>query len=197
VTAKRSPLAIDADNRASLWALLIHTIEAYLAQVDRLPISPELDVVRIRKSAEAFDFMQPMPPEDALRSISAAMVAGQVHTQNPRYFGLFNPSTTTMSIAADALVAALNPQLAAWSHSPVAVEMERHLVRSFAKEFGLNPSDSDGVFTTGGAESNQTALLAALNHHWPATAVEAIGNNVPYKYGVLFRLCQPNVKQRR
>ena len=35
-----------------------------------------------------------------------------------------------MGIAADALVAAFNPQLAAWSHSPFAAEVEQHLVRA-------------------------------------------------------------------
>jgi glutamate/tyrosine decarboxylase-like PLP-dependent enzyme len=72
-----------------------------------------------------------------------------------------------MSIAADALVATLNPQLAAWSHSPLAAEMERHLVLSIAEKFGLMRDKADGVFTSGGAEANQTALLAAIPHRWP------------------------------
>jgi glutamate/tyrosine decarboxylase-like PLP-dependent enzyme len=90
-----------------------------------------------------------------------------VHTPHPRYYGLFNPAPTTMGIAADALTAAFNPQLAAWSHSPFAVEVERHLVRAIGSRFGYPPETADGVFTTGGMEANHTALLAALTQHFP------------------------------
>jgi glutamate/tyrosine decarboxylase-like PLP-dependent enzyme len=79
-----------------------------------------------------------------------------------------------MSIFADALVAALNPQLAAWSHSPLAVETEMHLIRSFAAKFGLPPEEADGTFTTGGAEANQTALLAALSATWPQVLTDGV-----------------------
>jgi len=72
-----------------------------------------------------------------------------------------------MGIAAEMLAAALNPQLAAWSHSPLAVEIERHLVSALGTKFGYERSAVDGTFTTGGAEANTTALLCALTSRWP------------------------------
>ncbi|MGH9902662.1 MAG: pyridoxal phosphate-dependent decarboxylase family protein, partial [Pyrinomonadaceae bacterium] len=99
--------------------------------------------------------------------VVAGLREHQVHTTHPRYFGLFNPAPTTMGIAADALVAAFNPQLAAWSHSPFANEVERHLVRAFGGKFGYDPARTDGTFASGGAEANHTALLTALVHAFP------------------------------
>src|SRR4029079_9022625 len=90
------------------------------------------------------------------------------HTPHPSYFGLFNPAPATMSVAADALVAAFNPQIAAWSHSPFAAEVERHLVRALGRRFGY--TDGDGAFCSGGAEANHTALLAALASSFPVFA---------------------------
>ena len=90
-----------------------------------------------------------------------------MHTPHPSYFGLFNPAPTTMGIAADTLVAAFNPQLAAWSHSPFAVEAERYVIETFAAKFGLPHENVEGTFTSGGMEANHTALLTALVHHFP------------------------------
>ena len=162
-----SSLALESESRKALWLSLVDTIESYLDGVADLPVSPILDIARIRGIAEAFTFEQPVPPEKALQFLASELVRNQVHTPHPQYFGLFNPAPTTMSIAADALVAALNPQLAAWSHSPLAAEMERHLVMSIAEKFGFERDEADGVFTSGGAEANQTALVVALTNRWP------------------------------
>ena len=163
-------LLLDPESRSALWQALTDIIEAYLTRVEDLPVSPQLDAGRIRAVAESFDFDRPTPPDETLRRFAASLSRDQVHTPHPRYYGLFNPASTTMSIAADALVAAFNPQLAAWSHRPLASEMELHLVRSLAEKFGWSRDSADGVFTSGGAEANQTAVLAALTDRWPQLA---------------------------
>jgi glutamate/tyrosine decarboxylase-like PLP-dependent enzyme len=58
-------------------------------------------------------------------------------------------------------VAAFNPQLATWTTSPMAVEIERHVIRAVARRAGL-PTATAGHFTTGGSEANYTALICAL-----------------------------------
>lgn len=165
--ALTTSLALDSHTRNTLWNTVVETIESYWQSVERSPVSPKLDVESTRLWAESFTFETPLEADAAFRVIASEMIKGQVHTPHPQYFGLFNPAPTAMSIAADALVAALNPQLAAWSHSPIAVEVERHLVRIIAEKFGFPRDKADGVFACGGAEANQTALLAALAHRWP------------------------------
>ncbi len=165
--ALKTSLALDSKTRSSLWNTVVATIESYWQTVERLPVSPSLDVEGTRRIAESFTFAEPLQADTAFRLIASELVKGQVHTPHPQYFGLFNPAPTAMSIAADALVATLNPQLAAWSHGPLAVEMERHLVRVIAEKFGLPRDRADGVFASGGSEANQTALLAAIAHRWP------------------------------
>jgi len=115
-----------------------------------------------------FDFDVPMSPREAVRVAAQNLSGNQVHSPHPSYFGLFNPKPTAMGIAADTLVAAFNPQLAAWSHSPCAAEVERHLVRVFGKRFGFPDDSVDGTFCTGGAEANHTGVLTALAHCIPS-----------------------------
>lgn len=136
--------------------------------VDTYPVSPELDPGKIREDLARFDFTQPLTPAVALDYAADALTQWQVHTPHPRYFGLFNPAPTTMGIAADAMVATFNPQMAAWSHSPFAVEAERHIVLTFAARFGLPMANAEGTFTSGGMEANHTALLTALTSTFPS-----------------------------
>src|SRR6185437_6764260 len=142
-------------------------IERYIRQVGGARVAPQLDPGALAASLEQFDFAQPMPVIEALASAVEGLWQHQVHTPHPRYFGLFNPAPTTMGIAADALVATFNPQIAAWSHNPFAAEVERHLIAAFASRFGYSPESSDGVFTSGGAEANHSALLCALASRCP------------------------------
>jgi glutamate/tyrosine decarboxylase-like PLP-dependent enzyme len=158
--------------RRELWSRLIETIEGYFQGVETARVAPELDPGRVRAGLEQFSFEEPIPAVQALEAAAEGLWRDQVHTPHPRYFGLFNPNTTTMGIAADAMAAAFNPQLAAWSHSPFANEVERHLVKAFGSKFGY--AEVDGTFTSGGAEANQTAVLCALAAKWPEVQREGV-----------------------
>jgi glutamate/tyrosine decarboxylase-like PLP-dependent enzyme len=160
-----SALMLDAQTRAKLWQRLVGAIEAYAAKVETVRVTPELDPEKIRLLLRPFDFSQPVDPLEAADFVIEALWKYQTHTPHPRYYGLFNPAPTTMGIAADTLVAAFNPQLAAWSHNPLAVEIERHVIRALGGRFGLD--QTDGVFASGGAEANHTALLTALALAFP------------------------------
>ena len=160
-------LLLDNEKRSELWRQLIENIEDYINQIADSPVAPPIDLNKIRRRLEAFDFNQTVEPLAALQFAADNLREFQVHTPHPRYFGLFNPAPTAMSIAADALVAAFNPQLAAWSHNPFASEVERHLILNFAERFGYDLAEADGTFCSGGAEANHTALICALVRKFP------------------------------
>ncbi|MFW9853954.1 MAG: pyridoxal phosphate-dependent decarboxylase family protein [Candidatus Thorarchaeota archaeon] len=160
-------LDLNTQTRVILWQKLSNLIEEYITGVSQTRVAPELDVQKIRSFIQSVSFDNPINPLDALDFVYRALWRYQVHTPHPRYFGLFNPASTTMSIVADTLVATFNPQLAAWSHSPFAAEVERNLVQTLGTQFGYKTNDVDGTFTTGGAEANFTAILTSLTHKFP------------------------------
>jgi glutamate/tyrosine decarboxylase-like PLP-dependent enzyme len=160
-------LLLNDEARERIWRASIDFVEEYLTTVSDRAVAPRLDPDSIRAFLEPFTFESTEQTDLVFRPIADALAAHQVHTPHPCYFGLFNPAPSTMGTVADMVVAALNPQLAAWTHSPLAVEIERHLVLAFATQFGLSASSADGTFTTGGSEANLTALLCALFRQWP------------------------------
>lgn len=167
ITSRRT-LQADRGDRARLWTQLIERIERYLEAVDALPVTPVLDPRQIRSLLASVDFAVPADPGVALDFAADGLTRFQTHTPHARYFGLFNPCPTTMGIVADALVAAFNPQLAAWSHSPFAAEVERRLIRDFGERFGYERDKIDGTFASGGMEANHTAVLTALASAFPS-----------------------------
>jgi glutamate/tyrosine decarboxylase-like PLP-dependent enzyme len=77
-------------------------------------------------------------------------------------------------IVADTLAALYNPQLAVWSHSPAANEMERLALRALAVRIGYDPDGMLAQFTSGGAEANLCSALCALASRFPTWAEEGV-----------------------
>lgn len=175
-------LLLDEGERDELWTALVAEIESYLREVPALPVTPAIDAAAIRAWLDAADFGSPLAPADALRQTARMLRVHQVQMASPRYFGLFNPAATTMSIAADAVVAALNPQLATWLRSPFAVEVERTLLRRFGAQFGFAAETAGGTFTNGGTEANLTAIVAALASRLPGWAEHGVAGFSPRIY---------------
>jgi glutamate/tyrosine decarboxylase-like PLP-dependent enzyme len=132
------------------------------------PIVPTVMPDEIRDYlASRYSFTKPLELDDVIDDVEHMLRKWQVHVTHPRYFGLFNPSVTIASIVADLLVAVYNPQLAAWRTSPAANEIERHTLTWLAGKFGL-PGCTVSNFTSGGGESNFSAVVVALAHAFPA-----------------------------
>ncbi|MCU0684353.1 MAG: pyridoxal-dependent decarboxylase [Polyangiaceae bacterium] len=163
----KGQLILDAAARAELWAKLGELLEAAHLEASAAPIAPKVDRGALDAALAGFDFDHPVGASRALEAAFEAMRAFHVKTAHPRYFGLFSPSPATLAAAADALVSALNPQLAAYAHSPFAIELERALLRAFGGRFGWPEGEVEGALTGGGAEATLTALTTALAARFP------------------------------
>lgn len=159
-------LRLDTANRRQLWRETSELIERYVEDVNSLPVQVLPDPAVLRQRLEQFDFDSPMDPSSALALVGESMRSMQTHVTHRRYFGLFNPAPTSVGILGEALTAAFNPNVAAWSHSPFAVAAEEHVVRAIGSRFG--PAFQFGTFTSGGGEANLTAVLCALTAKFPA-----------------------------
>jgi len=157
------------DDSMTIWQQVGQEIEDFLRDVRSLPVSSSVAPRVVRQAVESgFDFVEPIPLPDLTRQLIGLLRQYSVHVTHPRYFGLFNPSISAASIVADTLVALYNPQLATWSHSPAANEIERVTLRYFAHALGFDADNSSANFTTGGLEANLSAVVVALTHRFPS-----------------------------
>jgi glutamate/tyrosine decarboxylase-like PLP-dependent enzyme len=136
-------------------------------------VTPAADRNGFRDELGRFDFGTPVPLDRALDWTISHLAGGVVHLNHPRYFGLFNPAPAFPAQCADMIASSFNPQLATWTTSPVAVEIEQHVIRAVARRAGFDAATS-GHFTSGGSEANSTALLLALTRAHPCFPADGV-----------------------
>jgi len=146
---------------------LLRSITQLESEIANGPIVPTVTPAEIRNHLSShYDFARPLALKEISTDVERMLRTWQVQITHPRYLGLFNPSVTPASIFADTLAAMYNPQLATWRTSPAANEIERHTLAWLAGKFGM-PSATRASFTTGGAESNLSAVIVALTRSFP------------------------------
>ena len=169
----RSPLFPAVAERQEWDDLLTVALRQSLARIPGGPVGPDLEMGAFRQELDSFDFQSARSLSILLPWVIDQLEHGVVHLTHPRYFGLFNPSPTFPAECAERIAAAFNPQLASSKTSPVAVEIEAHVIRSVARRAGFG-ADACGHFTTGGSEANFTALVCALTNAHPSFAMDGI-----------------------
>jgi len=160
--------------RANIQQEVFQAMEAFIENTRNLEVTVERNIPEIQTYAQQFNFDQAVDPQTVINTVVQGLKKYAVHTPHPMYFGLFNPRANFLSTVADYITATINPQLAAWSHAPYAAEIERFLIKSFGQKFGYNSESIDGTFCTGGAESNLTAMLCALNNRFKDFSTEGV-----------------------
>lgn len=157
----RSHLLNDAttEHYRSSVAQGVERVAATLAATDRpfTGISPDALAPRI----DAIDLDQPLGDTSAaLDELESVYLRDAVYFHHPRYLAHLNCPVVIPAVAAEAVLSAVNSSLDTWDQSAGATLIERRLIDWTAARIGLGPA-ADGVFTSGGTQSNLQALLLA------------------------------------
>jgi L-2,4-diaminobutyrate decarboxylase len=122
---------------------------------------------------------QRMIPEDGL-GLSGAIEAAEpilrhsVDVSNPTCFAHLHCPPTVPGLAAEAMLSATNQSMDSWDQSPAATMLETRMVEELCSLFGYDADAGDGVFTSGGTQSNFLGLLLARERF----AAERFGTDV-------------------
>jgi L-2,4-diaminobutyrate decarboxylase len=101
--------------------------------------------------------------DGALALVSERIVANFVDVADPLCAAHLHCPPLIASLAAEAVICATNQSLDSWDQGPAATHLEQRLIAWLGAQFGLGES-ADGVFTSGGTQSNLMALLLARDH---------------------------------
>ena len=164
----------DSATRRKLGYRLIDQIDAYFSSL------PERAVQLPAEQRTYGPLNNPLPEigEDAgkvLDDICGEMVDKGFHVPSATYFGLMNPTPTYIGFLAEALVAALNPQLATLARSQLASKIELETVRWIGERVGWSGA-FNGTFTSGGNEANFSGLALALTAKFPAAIEDGVAS---------------------
>ncbi len=110
---------------------------------------------------EAIDLDRPLGDTTAaLDELEDVYLRDAVWFHHPRYLAHLNCPVVIPALLGEAVLSAVNSSMDTWDQSAGGTLIERRLVEWTADRIGLGPA-ADGVFTSGGTQSNLHALLLA------------------------------------
>jgi len=115
-------------------------------------LGPAVAAVDLDRPLESF--------EDAFEEVGRLYLDDAVWFHHPSYLAHLNCPVALPAVAAETVLAAVNTSVDTWDQSAGGTFIEQRLIEWTAERIGLGP-DADGVFTSGGTQSNLHALLLA------------------------------------
>lgn len=120
-----------------------------------------ISVAELAPVINGIDLDKPLEdPAAVLDELEDVYLRDAVYFHHPRYLGHLNCPVVIPAVLGEAIISAVNSSLDTWDQSIGGTLIERRLIDWTAQRIGLGP-DADGIFTSGGSQSNFHALLLA------------------------------------
>ncbi|MFG2589138.1 pyridoxal phosphate-dependent decarboxylase family protein [Streptomyces sp. NPDC048438] len=137
----------------------VEQVAARLASTEQ-PFSG-IGVEALTPVVDAIDLDRPLgDTAAALDELGEVYLRDAVYFHHPRYLAHLNCPVVIPAVVGEAVLSAVNSSLDTWDQSAGGTLIERRLIDWTAARIGLGPA-ADGVFTSGGTQSNLQALLLA------------------------------------
>ncbi|MZF55262.1 aminotransferase class V-fold PLP-dependent enzyme [Streptomyces sp. SID5594] len=137
----------------------VDRVAAKIAATER-PFSG-VGVDELSPVVDAIDLDRPLGDATAaLAELGEVYLRDAVYFHHPRYLGHLNCPVAIPAVLGEAVLSAINSSLDTWDQSAGGTLIERRLIDWTTERIGLGPA-ADGIFTSGGTQSNLQALLLA------------------------------------
>lgn len=118
-------------------------------------------VSELQEQVDAVDLDRPLGDTGAaLHEVARLYLDNAVWFHEPTYVAHLNCPVAIPALSAEVLISAVNSSVDTWDQSTAGTLIERRLIDWTAGRIGFGPS-ADGIFTSGGTQSNLQALLLA------------------------------------
>ncbi|MFJ6663466.1 lysine decarboxylase DesA [Streptomyces sp. NPDC091383] len=137
----------------------VERVAAKLAATERPFTGVAVDDLSPR--VDAIDLDRPLGDTAAvLDELEDVYLKDAVYFHHPRYLAHLNCPVVIPALLGEAVLSAVNSSLDTWDQSAGGTLIERKLIDWTTARIGLGPA-ADGVFTSGGSQSNLQAMLLA------------------------------------
>ncbi len=98
--------------------------------------------------------------ESVMQFIRDSLLPNSLKVSSTSYMAHLHSAPLIDNLAAELILSTLNQSMDSWDQAPMATEMEVHVIKGLCRLYKL-PSASDGIFTSGGSQSNLMGLFLA------------------------------------
>ena len=115
---------------------------------------------QLKAKLEAIDLSKKEPLIDIISTVNHLIAKNSILVQHAHTLAHLHTPPLIASVVAEHFIAALNQSMDSWDQAPAATYVEQIMVDWLCKTYQLG-EQSDGVFTSGGTQSNLMGLLLA------------------------------------
>ena len=141
----------------------IDLCQELLERLSSLPVATPEHEAEVRKMVVRPVPEEPLADDELFGYLKDVLLGWSAFPGHPRFMAYITGAGTVPGAAAELLAAGVNMNAGGWRLSPSATEIELHVTRWLAAQFGL-PETAGGLFVSGGAMANFVALKAARDH---------------------------------
>lgn len=121
--------------------------------------------MELRKQFENIDLNDhPQSYEEVFEEVRTLYTQHAIAFHHPKYVAHLNCPVVIPAVAAEMLISSINSSLDTWDQSAGGTLMEQKLIEWTCNEIGYGKS-SDGIFTSGGSQSNLMGMLLARDYY--------------------------------
>ncbi len=154
-------LSNDVKDREEYRKAIYETVEAILSSFSDESAFSGIDPYKLRKKISSYSILEDkgIGFDSTLSLIKSVVMPNLLRTWSTDYMPHLHSPALIESIAAELVIATFNDSMDSWDQSPAATELEVSVIKELCKLFGYD-ENSDGVFTSGGSQSNLSAITA-------------------------------------
>ncbi|MBR2254933.1 MAG: hypothetical protein IJ856_03835, partial [Candidatus Methanomethylophilaceae archaeon] len=158
------PLLISASEEVKdrLKEMLRETLEAIYRSFDDGSAFSGIDPYVLREKVATLGFLPEKGKgfEAVLKETEDVILPHLLRTWSTDYMPHLHSPALTETICSELIIACFNDSMDSWDQGPSATELEVSVMKGLYRLFGY-PDTADGCMTSGGSQSNISAIIAA------------------------------------
>lgn len=159
---QKNNLLLTKDSKEEFKQMIIRTAEAIADSLCDTKAYAGLSPENLKKAVHVENLLPDNGEgfDNVLDALKRQILPNFLRTSSTDYMAHLHSPALLESIAAELIIAAFNQSMDSWDQAPVATEVELEVIQKLCSLYGYDEK-SDGVFTSGGSQSNISALLFA------------------------------------
>lgn len=156
-------LSDSIQDRAEYERIVDKTKEAILSSYSDDSAFSGINPYQLRRQIEEIGLLQEdgLGFDRTLQLVKDEIMPHLLRTWSRSYMPHLHSPALLESLSAEMIISAFNDSMDSWDQGPAATEVEAMVIKELLRLFGFDRDCGDGAFTSGGSQSNLTAITAA------------------------------------
>ncbi len=173
-----SIFANDEITRKEYEAVVMSTMASFLSSVEDDSAFSGINPYVLREKVKELGFLpeKGLGFDKTLEKVRDVILPSLLRTWSTKYMPHLHSPALMETISSELLIASFNDSMDSWDQGPAATEIEVSMIDGLRKLYGYT-DDADGTFTSGGSQSNMSAIISARDRY----CMEELGWDVKKK----------------